>query len=148
MTRKIVCAAIALFGIVAFAGHAGASCGSSQRVSASDSQCLWETHTNGGWTARNACLHEIKTKIDVKGGSDKTKKISKALFQVCTIIRGEPECFVSGDPDHASIALGLITTRETGSIDTTWGRRIRSVTCCKDHASCNRRSTDTYPAGY
>ena len=145
MIRKILPAAIASFAIVAFANHATASCGSSQRVSAANSWCLEETHSNGRYSATNHCLHEIKVKIDIRNASDKTRTILGARLRVCTYIGGLSHCINTTDQRFADESIGTHKTTVTGTTSTSWGRRIRSVTCCKDHSSCNRRSSDTYP---
>ncbi len=147
MTGKLAFAAIALFGIVAFANHAGASCGSSQRVSAADSQCLEETHSSSSYTAKNHCLHEIKVKIDVKNGSDSSVNVGAATMQSCKNVRGR---YGERERRCTTIVVAvpgaqIVPTSTSGTVSTSWGRRIRAVTCCKDHTSCNRRSTESYP---
>ena len=147
MTRKIMSVAIALIGIVAFANHADASCGSSKRVSAADSQCLEETHSDSRYTAKNHCLHEIKVKIDVKGGSDSSENVGAATMQSCEDVRGPAGERVRRCTTEAVATPGahIVPTSTSGTVSTSWGRKIRAVTCCKDYASCDRRSTETYP---
>ena len=145
MTGKLRTLVIALLGIFALANHAHANCGSSKRVSASDSECLAETHSNSRYTVTNHCLHEIKAKIDIKNGSDKTETVAAARLQSCTQVGEYYNCTDVHIPEAAHWATTLTPTSTSGSISTSWGRKIRSVTCCKDYTSCNRRSTERYP---
>ena len=145
MTRTFLPAAIALFCIAAFANQADASCGSSSRVSSTDSDCLVATHSSSHYTAHNYCLHEIKVKVDVRSASDKTRTIGPAQLMVCTNVSGTELCFNTSDQRFASRAAGIARSTVSGNIDASWGRRIRSVKCCSDHATCDRKSTDTYP---
>ncbi len=71
MTGRYLPTAIALLGVAVFASQAEATCGSSQRVSAGDSECLEETHSNSSYTVTNHCRHDLRVKIDIKNGSDK-----------------------------------------------------------------------------
>ena len=145
MTRTFLPAAIALFCIAAFANHADASCGSSSRVSDANSECLVATHSNSHYTAHNYCLHEIKVKVDVSSASDKTRTIGAAQLKVCTNVDGTELCFNTSDQSFANWAA-IVKSSVSGSINADWGARIRSVKCCSDHATCDRKSTDTYPS--
>ena len=144
MTRTFLPAAIALFCVAAFANHADASCGSSNRVSSADSDCLVASNTNDTYHAYNYCLHEIKVKVDVKNDQDRTRTIGAAQLQVCTTVHGIDTCFTTSNQGVAHLAT-IVRSSVEGAIHAGWGVKIRSVTCCSDHSTCDRKSTDTYP---
>lgn len=97
--------------LVLAAGRAEASCGNSVRVQPEDSECFSGTHNNEHYDLRNQCPHIIRVKIDIANGSDRTEDVPKKE--------------------------GNVWGRVTGSIDTSWNRYIRDVTCCSDYSSCD-----------
>lgn len=96
--------------VLALAGRAEAACESQYRIPEENSQCLEESHGRGWYRAYNKCAHVIRVKVDVANGSD-----------------------VDRDVPAAGGQFGKVE----GDIDTSWGRYIRSVTCCSDYSSCN-----------
>lgn len=97
---------------VALAGRADAACETSDRVQPADSDCLDAIHGNKYYTAWNFCSHGIRVKLDIANGADSTF-----------------------DMDGWS-GSGPAPKKE-GSIDTSWWRWLRDVTCCSDHSSCD-----------
>lgn len=137
--------AMFLLGAAVFAGHAHASCGTSVRVSAADSECLQESHTSSTYRAYNYCLHQIKVKVDVKNASDKTRNISGG--ELATLCYNDLYGFETCDSTVSDVesATGIDPGFVTGSISTGWGRKINNVKCCSDYATCDRKSSDSYP---
>ena len=134
LTRTIrwLAAGAALLSVLAFAGAAQASCGSSVRVSIDDSECLRGWWSNSSWNVSNDCLHRVKIKIDIRNTSDKTRTMDAATErEVCHNVLMRYECYT-------------VTTASssTGSINAIWGRRIQSVTCCSDYGSCDHEDDD------
>ena len=148
MIGKFLPTAIALFGAMAFANHAEATCGKSKRVSDSNSECLEETHSNSSYTVTNHCRHDLRVKVDIKGGSDKTITVGGAALQACgdwLIGSGPNTEWRCQSVNHATPGTEIVPTVATGSISTSWGRKIRAVTCCSDLSDCDRKASDSYP---
>ena len=139
---KRTAAVVAALGFALFAAQAEASCETDDRVAASDSECLWETHTSGTYTAANSCLHKITIKIDIRNGRDTTRDINAGWLAEChTPSSGMPICSNVG----TFIPNAVAATYVHGTISTSWWRSIRAITCCSDLTDCNRRSSDSYP---
>ena len=142
---KGIAAVLVLVGFTFLATRAEASCGSSHRVSASDSECLWETHTSGTYTVENRCLHLISVKIDIRNGSDKTLDVGAGYRGNCqpAVIFFQESLGETCTP--AADGNQIVPNATSGAISTSWFRSIRAITCCSDLTNCNRRSSDSYP---
>ena len=92
---------------LALAGRAEASCESQYRVSEDDSECLESSHSNSRWHAFNACWNHT---IRVKVDIKNANDVTKDV---------------------------AARNRASGTVDTSWGRRVRGVYCCSDYSSCN-----------
>ena len=143
---KGIAAVLVLVGFTFLATRAEASCGSSHRVSASDSECLWETHTSGSYTVENHCLHWISVKIDIRNGRDKTLDVAAGYRGNCqaTPILDQSE-FLGRHCTPAADGNEIVPKTVEGTISTSWWRSIRAITCCSDVTDCDRRSSDSYP---
>ena len=133
---------------MAFANHAEATCGSSQRVSDADSQCMEETHSDSRYTVTNHCRHDLRAKNHIKRGSDEKITVGGAALQACgdfLIGSGPYTEWRFQSTNHATPGTEIVPTVVTGSISTSWGRKIRAITCCSDLTECDRRASDSYP---
>lgn len=98
--------------VLALTGWAEAACDNNVRVQPEDSQCLIAWHSNSHYRTQNKCTHKIRVKLDIKNGSDSTFDMNA----------------YSGSGQYPKVE---------GSIDTSWWRSLRDVTCCSDWSSCN-----------